>query len=275
MTEFFSSEQLEILFSFAQEMGMESSSFQVLQQKEPSGVDPKKGSTSIPTTKSSNLTPPLALEHTALSYLSASHLNFNQEQTTKAAACAGSDAIQSLRALYQGFQHCKACTLGQHRQHFVFGEGHHAAKVMFVGEGPGHEEDQSGRPFVGAAGQLLDKIITAMGLERKDVFIANVVKCRPPQNRTPTQLEIETCAPLLIRQIELVSPQIIVCLGKTPLYFFSGSPKSIVRARGTFFDFRGIPVMPTYHPAYLLRNAKAKHEVWQDVQKVMERLKGL
>ncbi len=143
---------------------------------------------------------------------------------------------------------------------------------MFIGEGPGAEEDRTGRPFVGQAGRLLDQMIFAMGFERGDVYIANVVKCRPPGNRDPKEDEVAACSPYLDRQIELISPQVLVALGKPAAHRLTGSAKPISAMRGRWSTYRGIPLMPVFHPAYLLRNPKAKREVWEDLKLVMRRL---
>jgi DNA polymerase len=192
----------------------------------------------------------------------------------KANTVMGRDQAEILRNLYQVFHNCEACALGTTRRRFVFGEGHYNADLMLVGEAPGAEEDQTGRPFVGAAGQLLDKIIEAMGLRREQVFIANVVKCRPPENRMPLSDETATCSPILAKQIETVKPKVIVALGSSALRYFAGPQAAITRMRGHFIEWQGYQVMPTLHPAYLLRNPTAKRDVWADMQKVMARLKG-
>ena len=145
---------------------------------------------------------------------------------------------------------------------------------MFVGEGPGADEDEQGIPFVGRAGQLLTQIIKAMGFERDDVYIANVVKCRPPGNRNPEPDEIEICEPFLLRQIEAIRPQVIVALGKFAAQTLLRSDVPITRLRGQFLKLRDIDVMPTFHPSYLLRNPAAKREVWEDMKQVMARLEG-
>ena len=164
---------------------------------------------------------------------------------------------------------CKRCRLHQGRTHLVFGVGNANAELMFVGEGPGHDEDLQGLPFVGRAGQLLTQMIEAMGLSRSDVYIANVVKCRPPENRTPEKDEVSTCMPFLMRQIGAIQPKVIVCLGSCAAQALLSTNKSISRFRGEWFDFRGARLMATYHPAYLLRNPRAKPEVWTDLKKVM------
>lgn len=170
---------------------------------------------------------------------------------------------------------CRQCPLARLRRQAVPGEGSPAAELMFVGEAPGEEEDIQGRPFVGLAGQLLDRIITAMKLRREEVFIANVLKCRPPNNRDPHQDEVQACTAYLQRQIELIRPKAIIALGKPAANFFSGEALPIGLLRGRFLDFHGIPVMPTFHPAFLLRNEgnkSYKKQVWEDVQQVMSLL---
>lgn len=191
----------------------------------------------------------------------------------KVQAVHGETVELEFAALHDAFADCQACALGTMRRKFVFGQGSLEADLMFVGEGPGREEDKQGVAFVGAAGQLLTRIIAAMGFTREDVFIGNVVKCRPPMNRKPLADEMATCGPILERQIELIAPKVIVALGATAFQFFKGQPVSIMRHRGTFFSWRSIRVMPTYHPAYLLRNPAAKRDVWEDMQRVMEELK--
>ena len=164
---------------------------------------------------------------------------------------------------------CRQCKLHSKRNTVVFGEGNPHAELMFIGEGPGMEEDQQGRHFVGAAGQLLDKMILAMGFKREDVYIANIVKCRPPNNRNPEEDEATLCLPYLKRQIELVSPKVIVVLGAVPMLWLTGKT-GIMKLRGQWTEYQGIKLMPTYHPAYLLRNAGAKKDVWSDLQQVMQ-----
>ena len=164
---------------------------------------------------------------------------------------------------------CTRCKLHQRRTNIVFGAGNLHAELVFVGEGPGHDEDLQGIPFVGRAGQLLTQMITAMGLRREDVYIANVVKCRPPENRTPEKDEIATCLPFLFRQLANINPKVIVCLGSVAAQALLNTNKSISHFRGQWFDFRGAKLMATYHPAYLLRNPHAKPEVWADLKKVM------
>jgi len=167
---------------------------------------------------------------------------------------------------------CKRCKLCEHRNKIVFGAGSAKADLVFVGEGPGHDEDVQGLPFVGRAGKLLTQMIEAMGLHRDDVYIANVVKCRPPQNRAPEPDEIETCSPFLYRQLAVIRPKAVVCLGAIAFQSLTGTKQPISRLRGQWLEFRGIPLMATYHPAYLLRNPNAKGDVWEDLKKVMAHL---
>jgi uracil-DNA glycosylase len=164
---------------------------------------------------------------------------------------------------------CRRCKLHRHRQHIVFGFGNPQADLVFVGEGPGHDEDVQGIPFVGRAGQLLTQMIEAMGLHREDVYIANVVKCRPPENRTPEKDEVATCLPFLLRQLAAIEPKAIVCLGNVAAQTLLGTHKSISHFRGQWLEFRGARLIATYHPAYLLRNPNAKPEVWADLKKVI------
>jgi DNA polymerase len=164
---------------------------------------------------------------------------------------------------------CTRCKLHRKRTNIVFGVGNPHADLVFVGEGPGHDEDLQGIPFVGRAGQLLTQMINAMGLSREEVYIANVVKCRPPENRTPEKDEIATCMPFLLRQLTEVNPKVIVCLGSVAAQALLNTNKGISHFRGQWFDFRGAKLMATYHPAYLLRNPPAKPDVWADLKKVM------
>lgn len=171
---------------------------------------------------------------------------------------------------------CHKCGLAQRRNNVVFGEGNPQAKLMLVGEGPGAEEDKQGRPFVGAAGQLLDKILEAIGLTREDVFIGNIVKCRPPGNRVPTRKEASACLPWLYKQIEIISPQIIVLLGSTALQYLIDPKARITRMRGKWLQSKsGIKIMPTYHPAALLRDPHKKRPVWEDFQLIRDEYRRL
>jgi uracil-DNA glycosylase family 4 len=167
---------------------------------------------------------------------------------------------------------CIRCKLHKGRNKIVFGDGHPSAKLLFIGEGPGRDEDQQGLPFVGRAGKLLTQMIEAMGLQRSDVYICNVVKCRPPENRAPEKDEVQACSPFLLRQIDLVNPQVIVCLGSIASQTILQTTRGITHFRGQWQEFRGRKLMATYHPAYLLRNPAAKSEVWKDLQKVMAEL---
>lgn len=167
---------------------------------------------------------------------------------------------------------CHRCRLGATRTNLVFGVGNPAARLVFVGEAPGGDEDQQGIPFVGEAGQLLTKIIQAMGFSRDEIYICNVLKCRPPQNRNPQPDEIEQCHPFLLRQLHAIGPEVIVSLGNFATQTLLRTKEPISKLRGVFHDYHGIPLMPTFHPAYLLRNASMKREVWEDMQKVMKRL---
>ena len=182
-------------------------------------------------------------------------------------AVASAATLAELEACIQG---CLACPLGAGRLRFVFGEGHPEADLMFIGEGPGRDEDLQGRPFVGRAGELLDKMIGAIGLKRSEVYIANVVKCRPPDNRVPTAPEAQRCLGYLRRQIELIRPKVIVTLGATPLRELLGITEGITRVRGQWkrLDPPGTPVMPTFHPAYVLRQYtdEVRRAVWMDLK---------
>jgi len=167
---------------------------------------------------------------------------------------------------------CQRCSLGRVRTNIVFGEGNPKAEIVFVGEAPGGDEDIQGRPFVGRAGQLLTRIIAAMGLKRDDVYICNILKCRPPGNRNPKPEEIAACEPFLIRQLEAINPRVICALGTFAAHTLLKTDVPITLLRGKFHAYHGIQLMPTYHPAYLLRNPGAKKQVWEDVQKIMKAL---
>ncbi len=164
---------------------------------------------------------------------------------------------------------CTRCKLHSTRHTIVFGDGNPKAELMFVGEGPGADEDAQGLPFVGRAGKLLTQMIEAMGLQRKDVYICNVVKCRPPENRQPEEDEVRACSPFLMRQIDVIAPKVIVCLGAVAAKTLLQTNRGISQFRGEWLEFRGRKLLATYHPAYLLRNPPAKSEVWKDLQKVM------
>ena len=183
---------------------------------------------------------------------------------------------ERLEKLKASFADCNKCGLASTRTNIVFGDGFADTKLMFIGEGPGAEEDAQGLPFVGRSGQLLTKMINAMGLSRQQVYIANIVKCRPPSNRDPLMEEAQACIGYLRSQIQIINPEIIVCLGSISLNFLlqpEGKMKlGISKLRGQWQDFYGYKVLPTFHPAYLLRNPSKKAEAWKDVQKVMEEL---
>ena len=170
-----------------------------------------------------------------------------------------------LKELEKICKNCTLCNLSKTRTNVVFGEGNPNAKLMFIGEGPGEMEDKTGRPFVGRAGKLLTKIInTVLEMDRSEVYIANIVKCRPPNNRVPTIEEAETCKPYLLKQIDIINPEILVCLGKTAFMYLLNSDIPISKVRGQIFEFKEKKVIPTYHPSYLLRNPSAKKEAYKD-----------
>lgn len=167
---------------------------------------------------------------------------------------------------------CRRCRLHESRTHVVFGVGDEHARVMFIGEGPGAEEDRLGEPFVGRAGQLLNAMLRAMGMDRQVVYIANIVKCRPPQNRDPEPDEAARCMPFLRRQIELVQPEVLVLLGRVAARFLLGTTAPISSYRGRWQRWEGRDVLPVFHPAFLLRNPAAKAQVWGDLKKLLDRL---
>lgn len=171
---------------------------------------------------------------------------------------------------------CQRCTLSQSRTTLVFGAGNETARLVFVGEAPGADEDRQGQPFVGEAGQVLTRLIEAMGLKREQVYICNVLKCRPPANRNPHKDEINTCAPFLIQQLQVVKPEVIVALGTFAAQTLLESKEPISRLRGRFHQYHGIPLMPTFHPSFLLRNKDNKQhfwDVWSDMEQVLHKLK--
>jgi DNA polymerase len=189
------------------------------------------------------------------------------------AAATTADPPSELAAIEARAKVCVKCSeLSRCRTNVVFGTGNPRAEIMFVGEGPGHDEDIQGLPFVGRSGELLTKIIAAMGFRREEVYIANVVKCRPPENRTPQPDEIANCLPYLLSQIELIQPKVLVALGATAVRALLDVQLGITKMRGHWYTFRDIPIMPTFHPAYLLRNPPAKKEVWEDMKAVLEKL---
>jgi DNA polymerase len=185
-----------------------------------------------------------------------------------------SPAEGELAALAAEAAACRSCRLCEKRRKVVFGTGSASADLMFIGEGPGAEEDAQGLPFVGPAGQLLDKIIGAIGMKRDDVYITNTVKCRPPGNRDPEADEVAACRRFLDRQIDLVGPRVIVALGRVAGQLLLGTEAPLARMRGTWHEVRGIPTRVTYHPAALLRNQQWKRPTWEDMQIVRDRLRG-
>lgn len=190
----------------------------------------------------------------------------------EAATSAAPSDCRSLEALQLLLDGCTRCTLAEGRTNIVFGEGDSDARLMFVGEGPGRDEDRTGRPFVGQAGKLLDAMIQAMRMAREEVYIANVVKCRPPGNRDPREDEAAACAPFLDRQIELIAPDVVVCLGRPAAHRLLGTKRPLKALRGQWFTYKGAAVRVTYHPAYLLRTPRDKRLAWDDLKQVMTRL---
>ncbi|MBN1959496.1 MAG: uracil-DNA glycosylase [Deltaproteobacteria bacterium] len=177
-----------------------------------------------------------------------------------------------LAAISKEIENCTKCKLFQHRTHIVFGTGNPKSRLLFLGEGPGRDEDLQGEPFVGAAGQLLNRMIFAMGLKRSEVYIANIVKCRPPNNRDPEPDEIAACLGFLQAQIRAIQPETIILLGRVAAQTILGESTPISRLRGIWREYQGVSVMPTFHPAYLLRNPTDKRLAWHDLQLVMKRL---
>lgn len=183
------------------------------------------------------------------------------------------DPVQALRLIREDLGDCTRCPLHkQGRKQIVFGVGNPHAQLMFIGEAPGADEDQQGEPFVGRAGQLLNNMIKAMGLSREEVYIANIIKCRPPGNRTPERDECETCSPFLMRQIDAIKPKVIVALGAVAAKTLLAINAPMTELRGRWYDFRGIKLAVTYHPAFLLRDPRQKKAAWQDLQLVMKEL---
>ena len=189
---------------------------------------------------------------------------------------AGSPGIKTdgLKEVRDKIGDCKRCKLSENRNNIVFGEGSPAAEIMFIGEGPGKDEDLQARPFVGEAGKLLTNLIVKLGLKREDVYIANIVKCRPPYNRNPEDDEVSSCRPFVEEQIELINPKVIVCLGRVAAQALLKVKTPISKMRGDFLQYRDVPVMPTFHPEYLLKNPKDKWLTWDDMQKVLKKLQN-
>ena len=173
---------------------------------------------------------------------------------------------ENLENLYAQISDCQKCPLGSTRTNFVFGVGNPRSRVMFIGEAPGADEDAQGEPFVGRAGQLLNKILEAVGLKREEVYICNILKCRPPNNRDPEVTEMETCSPYLLKQIELIRPKFIICLGRISAQWLLQTNDSLTTMRGKFHEFQGAKLMVTYHPAALLRNPNWKRPAWEDMK---------
>ena len=195
-----------------------------------------------------------------------------KSQVSAAASPIVGDKPSALKLIREDIGDCTRCRLHKGRTNLVFGVGNMNADLMFVGEGPGADEDAKGEPFVGRAGQLLNNMISAMGIKREDVYIANVVKCRPPQNRTPERDECDTCSPFLMRQIDVIKPKAIVALGAVAAKNLLAVNDSMANLRGRWYDFRNTKLLVTYHPAYLLRDPRQKKETWKDLQMAMKYL---
>lgn len=194
------------------------------------------------------------------------------EPPSVAPAVPAGDRVAALRAIREDIGDCTRCALHKGRNKIVFADGSPTARLMFVGEGPGADEDAQGLPFVGRAGQLLNNMISAMGLKREEVYIANIVKCRPPGNRTPEPEEAHTCSPFLFRQIDVVRPEILVALGATAATYLLGQRQPLAGLRGRIHSVRGARLIVTYHPAFLLRDPRQKKEAWADLQIAMREL---
>ncbi len=200
-------------------------------------------------------------------------ISFNDLAPRPEITVAGGDRAAALKAIQDEIGDCTRCPLAYAgRRKIVFADGDPSARLMFVGEGPGADEDASGIPFVGKAGQLLNNMIQAMGVKREEVYIANIVKCRPPANRVPEPVEANTCSQFLLRQIDVVQPQVIVALGATAATYLLGVKQSLAALRGQWHSCRGAKLAVTYHPAFLLRDPRMKGEAWKDLQRVMAEL---
>jgi uracil-DNA glycosylase family 4 len=194
----------------------------------------------------------------------------------KSLAALSAEKHETLEQIRKNMGDCQRCKLGRTRKKIVFGIGNPKARLVFVGEGPGADEDEKGEPFVGRAGGVLNRLIAAMELKREDVYICNIVKCRPPGNRDPEQDEVAACSPFLLRQLRSINPEVIVALGKPASHTLLACKEPISKLRGKFRDFHGIPLMPTYHPSYLLRsggNSDSFWDVWDDMTQVLQLLK--
>jgi DNA polymerase len=199
------------------------------------------------------------------------HLHYHKELGIHTLLSQGKREVRlSLDAIRQELGECTRCRLHEGRNHLVFGAGNPHAALVFVGEGPGREEDLQGKPFVGRAGELLTRIIEAIELTREEVYIANIVKCRPPNNRDPKPDEIKTCLPFLLKQLEVIKPRIICCLGTFAARTLLGTEERISTLRGRFHVYHGAKLMPTYHPAFLLRNPHFKRDVWEDMKMIRQ-----
>jgi uracil-DNA glycosylase family 4 len=206
--------------------------------------------------------------------VSASEISVENLETRQVRNSVAPDPVSALRLIREDIGDCTRCRLHkQGRKQIVFGVGNPNAELMFVGEAPGADEDEQGEPFVGRAGQLLNNMIKAMGLQREDVYIANIIKCRPPGNRTPERDECETCSPFLMRQIEVIGPKALVALGAVAAKTLLAINAPMSELRGRWYDFRGRKLAVTYHPAFLLRDPRQKKEAWKDLQMVMKELR--
>jgi uracil-DNA glycosylase len=216
---------------------------------------------------------PIAVERAPAPSVPVSSPAAPAELTANGSRLTAEERQRSLTVLADTVKSCTRCVLHEARTQTVFARGNGSSGLCFIGEGPGADEDAQGFPFVGAAGQLLDKMIAAMGIARDDVYVCNIVKCRPPKNRAPEPDEMSACMPYLTEQLSLIEPQVIVALGKTAVQGLFGTVEGITRIRGRWRLYQGrIAVMPTFHPAYLLRNPAAKREVWTDLQLVLKHM---
>lgn len=247
---------------------------------EPSDPPPSEPVLEIPTMRLIKVTPAASTKSTAKSKPQVSLFDMFDAEPEPPAPAAAEPTPEPQDTCLQDIRDeigdCQRCKLATGRHHIVFGDGNPQARLVFVGEAPGADEDASGVPFVGRAGQLLNKIIEAIGMKREDVYICNVVKCRPPENRTPERDEIDACQGFLHRQLAIIKPKIIVSLGAPAAFTLLGDSRigRISEIRGNFYDYRGTPLMITFHPAYLLRTPEKKREVWEDMKKVRAFLRG-